>query len=317
VRREVASWADDGATWIKAAPTLRAAELRAAIEAAHERGLRITGHLCAVGFRDAAAFGIDNLEHGLAVDSEFYSHKQSGVCPDWGAAVGELIRMNARSVEISGHGVAVTSTLAVLETFTAREAGFDPRTPIVFSPHLREQYEATRTMRMGPANQSATMWSLMLRREMEFERAFVNAGGLLLAGVDSTGWGGLVAGFGDQRELELLVEAGFTTEEAIKIATANGARFLRENDIGTIAVGARADLVVLRGDTTRSISDVRRVEWIMKDGLKYDSDALISATAGAVGAWQPASLGRWPLNALGSGAIVFDCVLVFRRILSA
>jgi hypothetical protein len=232
--------------------------------------------------------------------------------------------MNVHSAEISGtiaslvnRGVAITSTLAVFETFTARETAFDPRTPIVLSSHLRQQYEATRTVRLGPRNQSAAMWSLMLRREMEFEQAFVNAGGLLLAGVDPTGWGGLVAGFGDQRELELLVEAGLTMEVAIKIATANGARFLRENDIGTIAVGSRANLVVLRGDPTKNISDVRRVEWVMKDGLAYDSDALISATAGGVGAWQPASLVRWPLNAVGGVAVVLACVLVLKRFAAA
>ena len=130
----------------------------------------------------------------------------------------------------------MTSTLSVFESFTARYSAFDPRTPMVLSPRLREQYESLRSMRMGPENQSATMWSVMLRREMEFERAFVAAGGLLLAGVDPTGWGGVVAGFGDQRELELLVEAGFTPEQAIRIGTANGASFLRDEAIGTLAV---------------------------------------------------------------------------------
>ena len=97
VARDVASWADEGATSFKAATTLRPAELRAAIQAEHERGFGLTGHLCAMGFREAAALGIDNLEHGLAVDTEFYSRKQSEVCPEWGASVRELIRINIRS----------------------------------------------------------------------------------------------------------------------------------------------------------------------------------------------------------------------------
>ena len=73
---------------------------------------------------------------------------------------------------------------------------------------------------------------------MEFERAFVKAGGLLLAGPDPTGYGGVLQGFGDQREIQLLVEAGFTPVEAIKIATYNGAQYLGElQRIGTLAPG--------------------------------------------------------------------------------
>ena len=320
VARDVASWADKGATSFKAGGTLRAAELRAAIQAAHERGIRITGHVCAVGFRDAAALGIDNLEHGFAVDTEFYSGKQPDVCPEQGASGSELIRMEIRSAEVYGtiaalvdHGVAVTSTLAVFETFTTSDSAFDPRTLTVLAPRLRAQYEANRAMRLGPGNQSASMWSLMLRKEMQFERAFVAAGGLLLAGVDPTGWGGLVAGFGNQRQLELLVQAGFTPEEAIRIATENGARFLREDDIGTVAVGARADLIVLRGNPSVDISDVRRVEWVMKDGTAYDPDALIAATAGSVGAWDGTRFLRWPLNVLSGVVIALLSLWIWRQ----
>lgn len=140
----------------------------------------------------------------------------------------------------------------------------------------------------------------------------MRAGGRLLSGVDPTGWGGVIAGFGDQRQLELLVEAGFTPEQAIKIASLNGANFLRQSDIGTIAVGSRADLVILRGDPSTDISNVRRVEWVMKDGVVYDPAALVAATAGAVGAFDPARLLRWPLNGL-TGAVFVLAVLTVRR----
>lgn len=97
----------------------------------------------------------------------------------------------------------------------------------------------------------------MVRKELAFEREFVAAGGKLLAGVDPTGWGGVVAGFGDQREVELLVEAGFSPERAIRIATSNGAAFLNQRDFGTIEPGARADLVILEGasGTTRDANE--------------------------------------------------------------
>jgi hypothetical protein len=123
----------------------------------------------------------------------------------------------------------------------------------------------------------------MLRKEMAFERAFAAAGGRLMAGADPTGWGGIVAGFADERELELLVEAGFPAEQAIKIASANGAAFLAEsNDIGTIAPGKRADLVVVRGNPSVHIGDVRNVEQVFKNGVGYDPAALIAAARGGV-----------------------------------
>src|SRR5260370_21326324 len=84
-----------------------------------------------------------------------------------------------------------------------------------------------------------------LHKEMEFEVAFAKAGGLLLAGPDPTGNGGVLPGFGDQREIELLVEAGFTPVEAIHIATENGASYLVLHDrVGTVAPGNQADLDV-------------------------------------------------------------------------
>jgi hypothetical protein len=96
--------------------------------------------------------------------------------------------------------------------------------------------------------------------EFQFERDFVKQGGLLMAGCDPTGYGGVLPGFGDQRNLELLVEAGFTPEEAIHIATENGARWLGEEaHFGTIAAGKDADLVVVDGNPAAKIDDIEKV----------------------------------------------------------
>jgi hypothetical protein len=123
-----------------------------------------------------------------------------------------------------------------------------------------------------------------LEKEMQMEYASVKAGGTLLAGPNPTGIGGVVAGFGDQREVELLVEAGFTSEEAIHIATANGADFLRESDrIGTLTLDKQADMIVVRGDPSRRISDIENVEIVFKDGVGYDSAKLIDSVRGLVG----------------------------------
>ena len=120
--------------------------------------------------------------------------------------------------------------------------------------------------------------------EMRFERTFVDAGGLLMAGCDPTGYGGVVPGFGDQRNVELLVEAGFTPVEAIRIASLNGAKFMgKDAVIGSIAVGKAADIVVLGGNPAEKIDNMEKVELVFKDGVGYDPAALIQSVSGLVG----------------------------------
>jgi adenine deaminase len=119
---------------------------------------------------------------------------------------------------------------------------------------------------------------------MDLERAFVAAGGLLIAGPDPVGIGGLLPGFGDQREIELLVEAGFTPVQAIRIATLNGAIYLgRQDRIGSVAVGKNADLVVVQGDPAARIADIENVEIVFKDGIGYDPKKLLDAAKGRYG----------------------------------
>lgn len=320
IARQVADAANQGATSFKAYTTLRSLELRSAILAAHARGLRITGHLCAVGFREAAALGIDNLEHGLFVDTEFYSGKQVDRCPNQSEVLGELLAMNIADAaiqqtirELVRRGVTITSTLAVLESYTGRY--FDERVLTILSPQLQESLRAAREPWSDPNGARPMAWTGVLRKEMQFERAFVAAGGRLMAGVDPTGWGGVVAGFGDQRELELLVDAGFSSEAAIEIVTANGAAFLRDREIGTIAAGNRADLVIVRGNPSIRIADVRDVEMVMKDGVGYDPATLIESTRGSVSEYQVdfRRLLRWPWNAvIGTLALLLVARVLWR-----
>ena len=230
--RTVDYWADEGVTSFKAYMSIKSEELKAAIEHAHARGLKLTGHLCAVGFREAAALGIDDLEHGIVVDTEFYPGKRPDVCPakeaeeDFAKNVdidGEAVQAMIR--DLVAHHVAVTSTLAVFEVTVPNR------------PPLLKQARAQRALtpaawasylqiRGSIAEANSALAAAELRKEMQFERAFVKAGGLLLAGCDPTSFGGVLPGFGDQRGLELLVEAGFTPVEAIHIATQNGAAYL-------------------------------------------------------------------------------------------
>lgn len=288
--RTVDYWAQEGVTSFKAYMGIKSAELKAAIDHAHARGLKITGHLCAVGFREAAALGIDNLEHGIVVDTEFYPGKQPDVCPaqeaftdfvrnvEIGSApVQEMIR------DLVAHHVAVTSTLAVFEVTVAnrppmaKEAGAAK----VLAPQGWITYLKVRS-RLAEENDPAD--AVAMKKEMEFERAFVKAGGLLLAGCDPTSFGGVLPGYGDQRGLELLVEAGFTPVEAIHIATENGASYLGEAaTIGSITPGRAADLVVLAGNPAVSIDDVEKIETVFKDGVGYDPAKLTESVQGLMG----------------------------------
>lgn len=282
-------WADQGVTSFKVYEHITRAELGAVIEVAHKRGLKVTGHTCAVGFREAAQAGIDNLEHGLAVDTEFFSRKKADECPprsDWlpelartdvSAPVQEMIR------ELVQRRVAVTSTLAIFEAFVAERFELDSRMKDVLSEDAYSDCVSRLTESKADPRWSR-VWEVVLKKEMQFEREFVKAGGLLMTGVDPTGWGGVIPGFGDQRGLELLVEAGFSPEEAIRIGTLNGATFLGEADrIGTLAVGKQADIVIVRGNPAARIAAIRDVRMVFKDGIGYDPAKLIESIRGLVG----------------------------------
>jgi imidazolonepropionase-like amidohydrolase len=306
VARQVGEWADQGATSIKAYTTVRAAELKAAIAAAHARGLRVTGHLCSVSFREAAAMGIDNIEHGIVFDGGLAAGKVADECPGQNASFGKALAVGPDHAVVQqiirslvSNGVVLTSTLAVIESFTGRDVVFDRRIPDLLAPRLRNTYAAASAERSKRDTAAARMWSGVLAREMAFERAFAAAGGTLAAGVDPTGWGGVVAGIGDHRQLELLVEAGFNVEKAVRIATSNGAALLREQArIGTIEAGKLADLLVVRGDLAASVSAVRNVHLVFKNGIGYNPEALMASAQGRVGERQWGQFVRWPYNAI-------------------
>jgi imidazolonepropionase-like amidohydrolase len=286
-RRFVAYWASEGATWIKAYTDIRRAELAATIKEAHKRGVKVTGHLCSVSFREAVALGIDNLEHGMLTASDFDPAKQPDVCPI--AQVGEMGQADpagetAKDVitTLVKRGVPMTSTLAVYEPFVANRPTKDARTLGAMAPELRETYLQIRhqidSSGSGPVAEDG------LIKAMQFERAFVAAGGLLASGVDPTGIGGALAGFGDQRNYELFIEAGFTPQQAVRIMTANGAKILGvDRRLGTVERGKLADLVVLRGDLPADPSVIRNATLVFKDGVGYDPGKLIASVEGRVG----------------------------------
>jgi imidazolonepropionase-like amidohydrolase len=295
--RTVNYWLDEGVDNFKAYNFITADELSAAITAAHKRGAKVTGHLCSIGFREAAALGIDNLEHGLLVDTEFFPWKKPGECPYTPKDMDFISRLDVQSgpvhemiLDLVKHHVAITSTLPVFEVEVPGRPSIQRRVLDALSPEARSAFLDNK-VRMGDQGRLKRIYESdvspmtgAFKKEMDFEYAFAKAGGTLLAGEDPTGIGGILAGFGDQREVELLVEAGFTPLEAIHIATANGAQFLGEADrIGTIAPGKSADLVVIKGDPSQKIEDIENVETIFKDGIGYDPARLLDSVRGIAG----------------------------------
>ncbi|HLI77211.1 MAG TPA: amidohydrolase family protein, partial [Acidobacteriaceae bacterium] len=252
---------------------------------------------------------------GFFVNTQLDPGKQPDLCP---RTVGgpTLAQMKANGPEAQAliklmvdHHVALTSTLPVFESSDPKHLHLQPRVLDAMTPTTRNDYLMTRNgelMRLPAPPQTppapaasraerdkygeASVTTLVIDRAANFrngmalEREFVAAGGLLLAGPDPTGDGGVLPGYGDQREVELLVDAGFTPVEALKIATLNGAIYLgRDKQIGSVAAGKNADLVVVKGDPSKDINDIENTEIVFKDGVGYDSGKLLDSAKGRYG----------------------------------
>jgi imidazolonepropionase-like amidohydrolase len=286
-RRFVKYWGEEGATWLKAYTNIGREQLRAAIEEAHATGMKVTGHLCSVSFREAVALGIDNLEHGLFTNSDYAPDKEPDRCPGGlvsavgmvdvkGPAVQETFRVMVRN------NVAMTSTLAVYELFVPNRPTKDERTLQMMAPEVRADYLSARERIDTERNTAYT--PEVFRNGMAYERAFFEAGGLLAAGVDPTGNGGALPGFGDQRNFELLSEAGFSPAQVVQIMTLNGAKVLGiDRDLGSIETGKIADLAVMPGDLTTDPALIRGIHLVFKDGIGYDARRLLADCEGLIG----------------------------------
>lgn len=277
-------WADQGFTSFKAYMGVDKPTLKAAINAAHKRKLKITGHLCTVTYGEAAELGIDSLEHGFEVSTDFVTDKKENVCPANASANRALAELDLKGDRVKqllqrlvDKRVVIDSTLAVFEGIASEEA------LAAMSSDTRESY-----LRLSAGNKPATnpfAGDGPLAKTVKMEKMFYDQGGLLTVGTDPTGIGGTLAGYGSWRSIELLVEAGgFTPLEAIKIATLNGALALGfDKRIGTIEVGKSADLLIIDGDPSRNIKDIKKVQYVFRQGIGYNSKKLFDSVKGKVG----------------------------------
>jgi imidazolonepropionase-like amidohydrolase len=283
-------WADQGFTSFKAYIGVDKPTLKAAIDATHKRKLKITGHLDMVTYQEAAVLGMDNLEHGFLASTDFVFDKKENERPAAGFAIKSLgsINVNSDSIKqfiqnIIDRKVGITSSLAVFEGYTTTQPRPDQEALNAMSPDTRDFY----LQRLAIVKSTASFidWDKAFVNAAKMEKMFYEMGGLLTVGTDPTGAGGTLAGYGNWRAIELLVEAdGFTPLEAIKIATQNGSIALGfDKTIGTIEAGKTADLLIIDGDPSKNISDIRKILYVFRNGVGFNSKQLFESVKGKVG----------------------------------
>ena len=291
-RRVVRYWAEEGVSWIKAYMHISREALGAAIDEAHEHGIKVTAHLCSVTFREAVALGIDNLEHGLVANTDYVGGKQPDLCPEAAVRYAEQVDLDMSSDavqatfrEMIDAGVSMTSTMAINEMYVPGRPPVEQRALDMMAPHIAAVVKAENDRYVNAPEDNdfprSPEWFL---KALEYEAAFVRAGGLLASGVDPTGYGAALPGFGDQRNFEILREADFTPQEVIQILSVNGAKVLDIDDqTGTIEVGKLAEMVLIKGDLAADPEVIRNVIIVFKDGVGYDSAAMLASIKGQVG----------------------------------
>jgi enamidase len=284
-RRVVRYWAEEGVSWFKAYTWISRAELGAAIEEAHRNGVKVTAHLCSVGYREAVELGIDNLEHGLFANSEYHPDKKPDECP--AGFRGGYADLDVSGPEVQAtfrdmidNDVAMTSTLVVYEISVSGRPPIDERVYDVLAPEIADE---VREIAIARRAGRGAIEPAVFAKAMEYEKAFYDAGGLLAAGVDPTGYGAAPPGLGDQRNFELLLEAGFTTPQVVQIMSANGAKVLGiDGDVGTVEAGKVADLVVIDADL-EEVGNLHDTTIVFRHGTGWDAEKLIDTVRGLVG----------------------------------
>jgi len=278
-------WADKGCTSFKMYVHAKKEDLIAVVREAHKRNLKVTGHIGTITYREAAELGIDNLEHGFFVSSDFDKEKKQNEYNNE-RETRALQNLDVNSADMKNlirfliqKNVAITSTLAVLAPYTNSEVVLGGGDSALL-PEVKKMV----TKRWKSYQNRDSDQIVLFKKELAWEKEFFNEGGLLVCGTDPTGSGNTLAGYGSRKEIELLVEGGFTPLDAIRIATLNGAKYLnRDKTIGSVEPGKTADLVLIDGDPESNISDIRKTQIVFKNGIGFDSKKIFDSVKGKVG----------------------------------
>ena len=294
LRAEVAYWAGQGARGFKA-KNIDPQHLEWLVEAAHEHGLTVTGHLGSgyrgsVNPRDAILMGIDRVEHFMGGDA----------MPDTRSAYASLVGMTPDMEEFERimalfreHGTFYDATRSAYGYYGER----DPEVYTYFAPemdyltpHARAQVEARLPRRVSDEFETI-YW---VKRDLI--GAFYRNGGkdLITLGTDHPSWGEFLSPFSVHRELHALNLSGISAPDVLRMATINGARALGVDDrLGTLEVGKLADLVVVGGDPFQDIRNTRHVQTVVKNGTVFDPAAILASLKGMLGPENAADEANW------------------------
>jgi imidazolonepropionase-like amidohydrolase len=262
--------------------------IRAAAEAAHARGLRVVGHLDATSPEQAVAAGIDAITHaatwtpGLLRPERRESYlKRIREVGHMRARIDWLAWLDLNGLETQRSIQAVARTRTPLDpTLIAYVAKFRGRdTRYRDSPYLRVAPQEVLDTWQGAlsylTDEDFERGTIVWPRLLELVKRYYDAGALLATGSDFPN-PLVIPGASLHDEMELLVQAGISPAEVMRIATRNGAEALRLlAETGTVAVGKRADLVVLDADPTTDIANIRRIEKVFLGGQEYSPRELL------------------------------------------
>jgi imidazolonepropionase-like amidohydrolase len=267
-RKATAFWADMGCTSFKVYSDISREALRGVIEEAHSRGLMVTGHLGKMSCTQAVNLGIDNIEHGFASCSSelLFAFDSIWTIHQDDKRVQDLIDL-------------LVKKRVVLTVTPFSDSDFSDTTTLEYLS-LDEKERIKEFIKNKPPFVPKEVNDRQLR---PLEKIYVKKGGHIVLGADAADFG-IIPGFQNHNVLISMVKAGWSPLDVIKMATIDGARFLRvEGELGSIKVGKVADLIVVSGKPDQTIEDIKNVEIVFHNGIGYNSKLLRNRVKGLVG----------------------------------
>ncbi len=278
-------WADQGSTSFKVYMHITKNDLTQVVQRAHAHAMKVTGHLCSVTYTEASEIGIDNLEHGFMASSDFVTDKKSDLC-DAFKQRSSLLSLNKDDERMTNlmkliiqKGVTITSTPAVFAPSTDYEMVLGGG-EAALHPDVLKELKARYDRSVGKDSSARKMFE----KELYWIKKFYDMGGKLVIGTDPTGAGRTIAGYSNLWSLEILVKTGFSLPQAVMLCTLKGAEYLkRDKEVGSIEKGKAADFILVDDDLTANVGNIRKVQWVFKDGVGYDSKTIFESVKGKVG----------------------------------
>jgi imidazolonepropionase-like amidohydrolase len=278
-------WADQGSTSFKVYMHITKNDLTQVVQRAHAHAMKVTGHLCSVTYKEASEIGIDNLEHGFMASSDFVDGKQSDVCDAFKQRSSLLAlnkddeRMTALMKTLIQKGTTITTTPAVFAPSTNYEMVLGGG-EAALHPDIQKELKSRYDRNVGKDSSARKLFE----KELYWIKKFYDMGGKLVVGTDPTGAGRTIAGYSNLWSLEILMKAGFTLPQAVMLCSLKGAEYLkRDKEVGSIEKGKAADFILVDGDLTADVTNIRKVQWVFKDGVGYDSKTIFESVKGKVG----------------------------------